>query len=359
MNNVLAGMLGNLFLVKKRTASDADVQVKLHRIEEAGQRAADMIRQLLAFARKEESELTVMPVQPFIKEILKLARSSIPENIALQHDLGEQDYQIRGDGSQMQQIMLNLLVNASHALEGRDAPAITVSMHRYEPDDDFLFVHREIENKPLLCMIIADNGCGISKANLEHVFEPFFTTKEEGKGTGLGMAMVYGSMQNHGGAIDIESEEGIGTQMKLYFPLPESTAAADKTETVEVIRAKDEVILLADDNENVREVMQEVLQDFGYRVLSAENGKQALMMFVDYASEIKLALLDIVMPVMGGIDVAKRLRELNPDLPILFLSGYEKGISPSDKSEMANIAVLTKPIDLAALSHHIHKSIKK
>jgi len=358
-NNVLAGMLGNLFLVKKRTASDADVQKKLYRIEEAGRRAADMIRQLLAFARKEESELTVMPVQPFIKEILKLARSSIPENIALQYDLGEQDYRIRADGSQMQQIMLNLLVNASHALEGRDAPAITVSMHRYEPDDDFLFVHREIESKSLLCITIADNGCGISKANLEHVFEPFFTTKAEGKGTGLGLAMVYGSMQNHGGSIDIESEEGTGTQMKLYFPLSESTAAADKTEAVEVISGKGEVILLADDNEHVREIMQEVLQNFGYRVLSAENGKQALMLYCDHASEIKLALLDIVMPVMGGVEAARRLRELNPDLPILFLSGYEKGVSPGEQPQTEDIPVLTKPVDLAELSQHIHKSIKK
>jgi PAS domain S-box-containing protein len=358
-NNVLAGMLGNLYMVKKRTASDADVQVKLHRIEQAGQRAAEMIRQLLAFARKEESELTVMPVQPFIKEILKLARSSIPENIGLQHDLGEQDYRIRGDGSQMQQIMLNLLVNASHALEGRDAPAIIVSMCLYEPDDDFLFVHRDIDNKPLLCITIADNGCGISKANLEHVFEPFFTTKAEGKGTGLGLAMVYGSMQNHGGAIDIESEEGTGTRMKLYFPLSASTAVANKQAAVEVISGKDEVILLADDNEQVREIMQEILQDFGYRVMSAENGKQALMMFIDHASEIKLALLDIVMPVMGGVEAAERLRELKPDLPILFLSGYEKGVSPSEKLEAQNITILTKPVDLAELSHHIHKSINK
>jgi len=357
-NNVLAGMLGNLYLVKKQTANDACVQTKLRRIEQAGQRATDMIRQLLAFARKGDSEFSSIPVQPFIKEILKLARSSIPENISLQHDLGEQDYRIRGDGSQMQQIMLNLLVNASHALEGRGAPAIKVSMHLYEPDDDFLFVHREVDHKPLLCITVADNGCGISKANLEHVFEPFFTTKEEGKGTGLGLAMVYGSMQNHGGAIDIESEEDSGTRMKLYFPLSGSTDVANMKERVDVISGKDEVILLADDNENVREIMQDILRDFGYRVVAAENGKQALMMFVDHASEIKLALLDIVMPEMGGVEAAKRLRDLNPDLPVLFLSGYETGASPNDQLEENDITVLTKPVDLAELSHHIHKLLK-
>jgi len=357
-NNVLAGMLGNLYLVKKQTANDAGVQTKLHRIEQAGQRAADMIRQLLAFARKGESELSPMPVQPFIKEILKLARSSIPENIALQYDLGSQDYLIRGDGSQMQQMMLNLLVNASHALEGRHAPVITVSMHLYKPDDDFLFVHREIDHRPLLCITVADNGSGISKANLEHVFEPFFTTKEEGKGTGLGLAMVYGSMQNHGGIIDVESEEGSGTRMKLYFPLSDSNDVEDAKESVDVISGKDEVILLADDNDNVREIMQEILRDFGYRVVAAENGKQALMMYVDHASEIKLALLDIVMPVMGGVEAAKRLRELNPDLPILFLSGYEKGASPNYEPETDDMTVLTKPVDLAELSHYIHKSIR-
>ena len=356
-NNVLAGILGNLYLLKKQTVSDAGVQTKLERIEKAGKRAADMIRQLLTFARKGESELTPMPVQPFIKEILKLARSSIPENIALLHDLGEQDYQIRGDGTQMQQMMLNLLVNASHALEGRDQPAITVSMNIYKPDEDFLSVYREIGSKPLLCITVADNGCGISKANLEHVLEPFFTTKEEGKGTGLGLAMVYGSMQNHGGVIDIDSEEGEGARVNLYFPLCESEKAAAKKETTDVICGKGETILLADDNEHVREIMQEILHDFGYRVLVAEHGQQALKMFMDHASEVGLALLDIVMPVMGGEEAAERLRELKPDLPILFLSGYEKGVSPGDKAETQNITILTKPVDLAELSHHIHKSL--
>jgi len=232
-------------------------------------------------------------------------------------------------------------------------------MHRYEPDDDFMFVHRELESKSLLCITVADNGCGISKDNLEHVFEPFFTTKKEGKGTGLGLAMVYGAMQNHGGAIEIESEEGVGTQMKLYFPLSESSTTADKTEAVDVIMGKDEVILLADDNEHVCEIMKEVLQDFGYRALSAENGKQALTLYSDHTSEIKLALLDIVMPVMGGVEAANRLRELNPDLPILFLSGYEKGVSPNEQPQIEDAPVLTKPVDLAVLSHHIHQLLSR
>ncbi len=363
-NNVLAGMMGNLYLVKKQTAADPGVQIKLERIEQAGQRAAEMIMQLLTFARKGESKLMPMQVQPFIKEIIKLARLSIPENIAIHYDsdsreLGAQDYQIQGDGSQMQQMILNLLVNASHALEGRHEPVITVSMNAYHPDDDFLLVHQDVENKPLLCITVADNGCGISKANLEHVFEPFFTTKEEGKGTGLGLAMVFGSMQNHGGVIDIESEEGSGTRMKLYFPLLSTGAVEQEKESASVISGAGETILLADDNEQVRETMQEVLQEFGYQVLVAENGQQALKLFVEHASEIGLALLDIVMPVMGGLEAAERLREMKADLPILFLSGYEKGSSPTDTSVTQDITVLTKPVDLAELSHHIHAIMRK
>ncbi len=357
-NNVLASMMGNLYLIKKRTSSDAGVQTKLARVEQAGHHAASMIRQLLAFARKGESELTPMPVQPFLKEILKLARSSIPENIALLYDFGSEDFCIRADGSQMQQMLLNLLVNASHALEGREKPAITISMQLYQPDEDFLFVHPKMGSKPLLCITVADNGCGISKANQEHIFEPFFTTKEEGKGTGLGLAMVYGSMQNHGGVIDVESVEGEGASMHLYFPLSEVEKAADKRAQMDVASGKGETILLADDNLHVRETMLEILQDFGYRVLAAENGQQALRMFHDHAADIVLALLDIVMPVMGGVEAAQRLRELKPDLPILFLSGYEKGASPSHEPQTGDITVLTKPVDLAKLSQHIHQLIK-
>jgi len=358
-NNVLAGMLGNLYLVKKKTTANADVQIKLKRIEDAGYRAAEMIKQLLTFARKGESELSPLWVQPFIKEILKLAHSAIPENIELLSDLGKQDYQIMGDASQIQQMMLNLIVNASHALEGMGKPVITVSMCMFDPDDGFLFIHRNLDDKPLLRITVSDNGCGISKANIDKVFEPFFTTKEEGKGTGLGLAMVYGSMQNHGGAIDVESEEGQGTCMNLYFSLCDSEKVSEEKEPVEVTDGMGETILLVDDNESVREAMQEVLQDFGYRVLVAENGQQALLKFVDHASEIKLALLDIVMPVMGGIEAAEKICKLQPDLPILFLSGYDKGVSPVDKPKVQDIAILTKPIDLAELSHQIRKILNK
>ena len=358
-NNALASMLGNLYMVKKRTAADADVQKNLQRIEDAGQRAADMIRQMLAFVRKEERQLSAVPMRPFMKEILKLARSSIPENIAIQTSLGEQDFHILGDASQMQQIMLNLLVNASHALEGRPAPVITVGMDRYQPDADFLFVHRELKNRPLLCVSVADNGCGINKANLEHVFEPFFTTKEEGKGTGLGLAMVYGSMQSHGGVIEIDSEEGAGTCIKLYFPLLATDNQVTEPKPQATVNGNNELVLLADDDQHVREVMQEILQDFGYRTLVAENGKQALSIFMDRASEIKLALLDIVMPVMGGAETAKQLRELNPDLPILFLSGYNKGFPGNEYSALHDAPVLGKPVDPMKLANSLHQYIGK
>jgi len=356
-NNVLAGMLGNLYLAKQQTASNASVQTKLARVERAGLHAAEMIKQLLAFARREESKLTPMPVQPFIKEILRLARSSIPENIALQHELGEQDYCIRGDGSQLQQILLNLLVNASHALDGREKPAITVSMRIFEPDTVFLMAHPISNNRLLLSISVADNGCGINKANLERVFEPFFTTKEVGKGTGLGLAMVYGSMQTHGGAIDIESDEGKGTRVNLYFPVCDAKEPADKKEGVDIIRGKGETILLADDNIHVRETMQEILENFGYRVLAVENGREAVQSFTGHPSKIDLVLLDIVMPVMGGVEAAKRLRELNPDLPILLLSGYEQGSPARNKIAMEDIIVLAKPVDLPALSLHIREAI--
>jgi len=356
-NNALASILGNLYMVKKHTAEDAEVQKKIQRIEDAGQRAADMIKQMLAFVRKEKRELATVPMRPFIKEILKLARSSIPESIAVQCSFEEQDYSILGDASQMQQMMLNLLVNASHALEGVSSPTITVNMRQYQADDDFLNRHQELRNRPLLCVSVADNGCGINKTNLEHVFEPFFTTKEEGKGTGLGLAMVYSAMQHHDGAVEIDSEEGRGTCIHLYFPLLATTTQTIAATPPAVVNGNNELILLADDDEYVREVMQEILQDFGYQTLVAENGKQALSMFMEHSSEIKLVLLDNIMPVMGGAETAKQLRQLNPTLPILFLSGYNNSFLDNEPSPICDLPVLIKPVQPTKLAHYLHKSI--
>ncbi|MDQ6986525.1 MAG: response regulator [Mariprofundaceae bacterium] len=171
--------------------------------------------------------------------------------------------------------------------------------------------------------------------------------------------MVYGSMQNHGGVIEIESAKGEGSRMNLYFPLCDLDAAADKKEQLNDIVGMGETILLADDNVHVRKTMQEVLQEFGYRVLAVEDGQQALLMFIDHASEIDLVLLDIVMPVMGGVEAAEKLRELKADLPILFLSGYEKKSSSVGKSVARDISILAKPVDLIELSHHIRKRMNK
>jgi len=358
-NNVLAGMMGNLYLIKQQLPAESDVQEKVLRIEKAGFHAADMIKQLLAFARKRENTFSVIPIVTFAKEAMKLARTSIPENIAMITGFSNPDLKVLGDGTQIQQAMLNLIVNASHALQGVAEPEISLSIEMYKPDEEFIFVHPEMEESNLICLSVSDNGCGIKKDHLSHIFEPFFTTKDEGMGSGLGLAMVYGAMQSHSGVVEVDSTPGRGTTVSLYFPLSEAEAIDDKQDMQNVAGGKGETILLADDNKGVRETMYEVLQSFGYVVLVAENGREALERFAEHSSEIGLALLDIVMPVMGGVDAAEKQRSFNPELPILFLSGYEKDSSPSDKPGTSDIPVLTKPIDLAELSHHIARHIKR
>jgi len=352
-NNMLAGITGNLYLAKKRTSEMPDVMEKLDNIEKVSFRAADMIQQLLSFARKSRVEIKPFPLTPFIKETLKFLHSSIPENIALHQNIGINPLQVNGDSTQLHQVLMNLVNNARDALEGTDSPCITIKLDAFYPDAKFIKNHPDLHTGEYAHLSVEDNGAGISESSIEHLFEPFFTTKEEGKGTGLGLAMVFGAVQTHEGAIDVESIVGQGTTFHIYIPLLKSAEVELAPMAQEVIEGRGELILLVDDQESIINMEQEILTSLGYKVLTATNGQQAIEMYKTHADKIDLIIMDVVMPIMGGSQAAQNIRQINPQVKVIFSTGYDK----DTQSNMVNEIVITKPFPIVKMSHVIRQQL--
>jgi PAS domain S-box-containing protein len=357
-NNMLAGMLGNLYLAKKIVQEQPDVVQRLNNVEELSHHASEMIQQLLAFARKGMVSMTAMPLTPFIKETLKLLHAAVPENIAVHENICVNALQIKGDATQLHQVLANLISNARDAVEDVDDPCVTVKLQPFDADDQFIADKPYFKYGAYAHLSVSDNGYGISKAHKPHLFEPFFTTKEQGKGTGLGLSMIYGAAKTHHGFVEVDSIEGKGSTFHIYLPLLEpKDIAVETVREQETTEGHGELIMLADDDHLVRTVMTEVLESLGYRVLQAKDGEEAMTVFTANQQEIAVALLDVVMPHCGGMSLAKHIRAMNPDLPVIFLTGYDKDQVLNGKAPLPNSDVLTKPANFDALSHKIQQLI--
>ena len=359
-NNVLAGITGNLYLAKKRLVDNPDVAKKLVNIETLSLRAADMIKQLLTFARKDTVRIQELSLTSFIKEAIKLIHTSVPENITFKENICSDPLLINGDATQLQQVLMNLINNARDAVEDIEQPRITMTIESFQPDLEFLECHPEANTQSYAHIVIQDNGCGIPQALLEHILEPFFTTKPPGKGTGLGLSQVFGAVQTHHGILDIESIEGDGSAFHIYIPQIQEKAfilAAPKKSYHG--DAHGELILLVDDEQYVRETTAEVLEAFGYKVLQAEDGLQAIDVFQKNQHDIDIVILDVVMPRLGGVEAAAHIRMINANIPVIFITGYDKERMLNLSNQASNSAVLGKPIQFDTLHSIIGQKIAK
>ncbi|MBN4082447.1 response regulator [Mariprofundus ferrooxydans] len=359
-NNMLAGITGNLYLAKKMVKSEPKVVKKLENIESLSFRAADMIKQLLTFSRQDAVRMQTMDITSRAYEVLNFLRPTIPENILIHEDICADKLLINGDETQLHQVLMNLINNARDALENSDNPSITVQLSRFIPDGAFIQKYGCSQIERYAHISIADNGMGISNEHLEHLFEPFFTTKEEGKGTGLGLSMVFGAIETHKGFIEVESREGEGTTFHIYIPLlgsNEIEIIQVEAETTPVKELGGELILLVDDELQVRETTAEVLESMGYKVLQAEDGIAAEDVFKQHQYACCLVILDIVMPHCGGVEAAANIRKINPNVPVIFMSGYDRE-KVLKSNQLANSQVLSKPIALDKLKsiirHMLH-----
>jgi len=358
-NNMLAGMTGNLYLAKQRVQEQPYVVERLTNIEELSRHAAAMIQQLLAFARKGMVSIKEMPMAVFINETLKLLRAAVPENIAVHQHICADDLQIKGDATQLHQVLANLVNNARDALDGAHAPCITIRLEPFQTDDDFMEQHPYFEaNQAYAHLSVADNGTGISKRHIKNLFEPFFTTKEQGKGTGLGLSMVYGAIKTHHGYVEVESKKGEGATFHVYIPLLNKVEeATDSMHALETVKGQGELVLLVDDDQIMSEVMAEVLESMGYRTIMAVDGLEAFAIFKARQQDISIALLDVIMPHMGGAQLAEQIREISPDLPVIFMTGYDGGAVLAKDARIQNSKIFAKPVNFDDLSHSIRQML--
>jgi len=265
---------------------------------------------------------------------------------------------INGDATQLHQILMNLINNARDAVENVSEPCISIQLDCFEADAGYVKKHSHFKLGLYARLSIEDNGCGIAEHQHEHIFEPFFTTKEQGKGTGLGLAMAFGAIKTHAGYIEMESRLNEGSIFHVFIPLlaqDDTKLAAPHHE--EESTAQGELILLADDEQHVREITAEVLETMGYKVLQACDGIDAIELFAAHAQDIDLALLDVVMPRCSGLEAAMHMRESAPDLPIIFLTGYDKEHVFEKSFSLKSARVLTKPIQLERLNRIIQKQL--
>jgi len=351
-NNTLAAITGNIYLVKQEIEENPKTLAMLESIEEVSFRSASIIKQLLAFSRKGLIEMRSIELSTLLETANQLYQVSVPGNTKFKfHNRVHGELIIHGDDNQLEQVIFNLLNNARDAVANVDKPVITLELERWKADKGFLTAHPELEAEAFARITICDNGCGISESDLTNIFEPFFTTKTEG--TGLGLSMAFGCIQSHGGVLTAEVRPDGGTCFHIYLPeLKKSAHSVVKADQIVAAEGDGDTILIADDNDEVLAMIDLLLNKLGYRVLQAKNGLEAVEIYRSQSKEISMVVLDVVMPLMGGVDASKQIRQMNPDARILFLTGYNPD-NNAGEGELRTEAVVMKPFKVNAFSQKI------
>jgi two-component system cell cycle sensor histidine kinase/response regulator CckA len=352
-NNLLMVISGYTEVLLEKLDVTDQLHAKVEAIQQAADRATTLTRQLLAFSRKQLLELKVVDVNAIVQDMERLLRPLIGENIELATRLEPNLGHTRADAGQLEQVIMNLVVNAKDAMP--EGGKITIQTASAELDDSYRREHTYVQPGPYVMLSVGDTGCGMDKETQSRIFEPFFTTKEKGKGTGLGLSTVYGIIKQSGGYIFAHSELGHGTTFRIYLPRVE-----DRAETADTVRAASsglegsETVLLVEDEESVRQLVSETLASRGYKVLEAENGEDALKL-AGTAGTIHLVITDVVMPGLSGRELARELVKMRPQTKVLFLSGYSEDAVLHQGVLEPDTAFLQKPFTLQNLAKKVRE----
>ncbi|MBW1962687.1 MAG: PAS domain-containing protein [Deltaproteobacteria bacterium] len=324
-NNLLTTILGNARLALADLDRQSPVYEYIEEIIHAGERAAELVREILAFSRKEETHPQLLDLNEEIRALSEWLRNMLKEDIQLQVCLEARSPQVYLDPLQLKQVLLNLAVNASDAMP--QGGLLTIKTGDVRPDEKFFRDHgiTRMQMKPgaYVMLRVSDTGCGMDEDIRARMFDPFFTTKQVGAGTGLGLAVVYGIVKQNNGFIFSSSKVGRGTTISIYFPLASEAVKRVEAERVPAVEAAETTtILITEDNEEVRKITRKILERKGYRVLDAADGEEALRITGNFKEPIHLLLTDMVMPKMSGEELANRMRSIWPELKVLFMSGY-------------------------------------
>jgi PAS domain S-box-containing protein len=342
-NNLLTAIVGYATLLDRALPADTDLREEVQEIIGAARRAGNLTHQLLAFSRKQVLRPTVLDVNAVVRDMERILQRVIGEHIALHTKLEPDLGYVLADASQLEQVIMNLAVNARDAMPS--GGRITIETANVPPDAGLAQRHPEAGLGAHVLLSVGDTGQGMTAEVQAHLFEPFFTTKEVGKGTGLGLATVYGIVRQSGGFIAVDSEPGRGARFRLYFPRAEPAAAASAQAPLESALTGTETVLVVEDESGVRHLARDVLASHGYRVIEAADGDEALRLVEGRVESIDLLLTDVVMPGMSGAELARRFQALRPNARVLFASGYADDAVVSHGVQHDGVPFLQKPFE--------------
>ncbi len=340
-NNVIGAIMGWADIGAQAAIQGSDLQDKFLKIRSQADRAAALTRQLLAFARRQVLQSCNTNLNELTKEAISLLRNVIGERIEIHMEFAEDLWVVWADPGQIEQVLMNLCLNARDAMP--NGGRLFVETKNMQIGEDYRRLHPYAIPGRYVLLRVFDTGIGMDAATMEHIFEPFFTTKEMGRGTGLGLATVYGIVKQHKGFIDVDSTPGQGTAFRVYLPVGEGPAEVQDKRHTHAIQGGSEGILIAEDNEGLREAAKEILQSLGYWVILAENGAEAVRIFEENHASIDLVFLDVVMPHMNGPEAYERMSEIKPGVPVIFTTGYASEANLVSVRSQEKSTVLQKP----------------
>ncbi len=357
-NNLLTAIMGNTEMAMRQLDPEGKPYSRLTVIKNAAEGAANLTRQLLAFSRKQIIEPKVVNLNDLIEHVYKVILTLIGENIKLSVIPGEKVSQIKADPGQVEQIIINLVANARDAMPG--GGILTIETSGVYLDDNYSQIHPGVIAGDYVMMAVSDTGTGMNKDILDHAFEPFFTTKEKERGTGLGLATVYGIVKQNGGTIEVYSEIDCGTVFKVYFPVSSQIKAeSPQTRVQSASPVGSETILVVEDKAEVLEFCRDVLIQSGYNVLTAESGEEALSVVQNYKDKIHMLMTDIILPGINGRSTAEKILALRGDIKILYNSGYTAEVIDKQGVLEKGINFISKPFTSHELSVKVREILDK
>lgn len=346
-NNIMASIILNLYVAQRRAEVLPEaVRDPLQVVSRQAERASDLIRQILDFARSSSIEMRPLDLVPLAREITRMLERTLPENIQVRLEYGKKQFVVAGDSTQLTQVLVNLALNARDAMPTGGNLTISLSSAPASALPESL--GQEQTAQSWVCLTVADNGTGIAPEMMPHIFEPFFTTKAPGRGTGLGLSQVYGIVQRHGGLIDIQSEKGTGTTARIYLPVSDTPAAIHRAPEQPVANSnpgKSGCVLVVEDDQPARMAMCEVLELQRYSVIEAANGREALAALEQPDLHVDLVISDLKMPEMGGVELCHELKRRGSEVAMLVVTGYSSQEAISELETLGVKNLLQKPVD--------------
>jgi two-component system cell cycle sensor histidine kinase/response regulator CckA len=357
LNNVLSPILMAIDMLKLK-ANDETSKKWFEVLRANAERGGNMVRQVLSFARGVEGERVALQPKHLIKEIVKILRETLPKSIEINFKIPDDLWIISADATQMHQVLMNLCVNARDAMP--DGGAISIKAENIVVDENYARMHIEAKAGRFVVISVSDTGPGISPEIQNRIFEPFFTTKDMSKGTGLGLSTALTIVKSHGGFINVYSELHKGSQFALYLPALDAPGLIDSVALqTDLPLGSGELILVVDDEESIREITRGTLETFGYSVLTASDGTEALSLYADKKNDIAVVLTDMVMPFMDGPATIRALQRMNPQVRIVAASGLGTGQRAGDGTLEGVAVFLNKPYTAEKLLKTLAQVLKK